>query len=292
MPSHRYGWVKGLPDQRDLLYAAPSRLSQNLPPCINLSDPALPAPFEPCFNQGDVGSCGPHCAMENLIFDMLQSGMPTCPIPSPLFIYYTTRAIMGTLKVDSGVDNRSMLKALARFGWCDLELMPYTGKVKDIQEEPSPAAIEQAKERKITEYRSVPQTLVQMKSCLADKHPFIAGFTVYESLESDEVEKTGIVPMSLLSERAMGGHDVLIVGYDDATQSFLFKNSWGKAWGKNGYGTLPYVYLTSANLSGDFWTVTDAGLKNFPKLPPVLASIPRTITVYNADRIEIDGQRI
>ena len=37
-----------------------------------------------------------------------------------------------------------------------------------------------------------------------------------------------------------GGHSILVTGYDMEKREFLFKNSWGKAWGKNGYGTIPF----------------------------------------------------
>lgn len=35
-------------------------------------------------------------------------------------------------------------------------------------------------------------------------------------------------------------HTVLIVGYEDST--FIFKNSWGKSWGENGYGKMSFAY--------------------------------------------------
>jgi C1A family cysteine protease len=37
-----------------------------------------------------------------------------------------------------------------------------------------------------------------------------------------------------------GGHSILVTGYDMAKKVFFFKNSWGKEWGKNGYGTIPF----------------------------------------------------
>ena len=46
-----------------------------------------------------------------------------------------------------------------------------------------------------------------------------------------------------------------MVGYDEAQQRFLVRNSWGKNWGKAGYFTMPYAYLLDANLSDDFWTI-------------------------------------
>ncbi|MEI6627929.1 MAG: C1 family peptidase [Alphaproteobacteria bacterium] len=42
---------------------------------------------------------------------------------------------------------------------------------------------------------------------------------------------------------SVGGHAILLVGYNDDTQKFKFMNSWGTWWGDNGYGTLPYNYV-------------------------------------------------
>jgi C1A family cysteine protease len=93
-----------------------------------------------------------------------------------------------------------------------------------------------------------------MKSCLADGFPFVFGFTVYESFESDEVAETGKLNMPDPSEMEVGGHAVLAVGYNDASKRFWVRNSWGKGWGKAGYFTMPYDYLLNENLSDDFWT--------------------------------------
>jgi len=57
------------------------------------------------------------------------------------------------------------------------------------------------------------------------------------------------------SEQVAGGHAVLAVGYDDRSQWFLVRNSWGPDWGMHGYFTMPYQYLLEENLSDDFWTV-------------------------------------
>ncbi len=47
----------------------------------------------------------------------------------------------------------------------------------------------------------------------------------------------------------------MAVGYDDSKQTFLIRNSWGPKWGKKGYFTIPYAYLTSNRLASDFWTI-------------------------------------
>jgi C1A family cysteine protease len=78
---------------------------------------------------------------------------------------------------------------------------------------------------------------------------------VYDSFESQDVAKTGVVPMPTPDESVLGGHAVVAVGYDDSTQRFLVRNSWGSGWGQEGYFTIPYAYLTDAGLSADFWTL-------------------------------------
>ena len=84
-----------------------------------------------------------------------------------------------------------------------------------------------------------------MKACLAAGYPFVFGFTVYESFESADVARTGVASMPAPDEKVIGGHAVLAVGYDDAAQTFLVRNSWGTGWGQAGYFTLPYAYFTT-----------------------------------------------
>jgi C1A family cysteine protease len=67
--------------------------------------------------------------------------------------------------------------------------------------------------------------------------------------------QTGQVNMPGPNEQEVGGHAVVAVGYDDAQQRFIVRNSWGTGWGMAGYFTMPYTYLTEPNLSDDFWTV-------------------------------------
>jgi|GEM_PF-1575426 len=54
----------------------------------------------------------------------------------------------------------------------------------------------------------------------------------------------GVIP-DQSGDNVAGGHAVLVVGYDDRTQRFKFKNSWGKAWGNRGFGYFSYQYAES-----------------------------------------------
>lgn len=94
-----------------------------------------------------------------------------------------------------------------------------------------------------------------MQGCLAEGYPFVFGFTVYESFESDIVAQTGNVPMPSTGETVKGGHAVVAVGYNDEQRVFIVRNSWGNNWGLNGYCLMPYEYLLTAHLTNDFWTI-------------------------------------
>ena len=57
------------------------------------------------------------------------------------------------------------------------------------------------------------------------------------------------------AESLLGGHAMVVVGYDEPQRRFLVRNSWGTSWGRQGYGTMSYDYLLDNGLSDDFWTV-------------------------------------
>ena len=44
-------------------------------------------------------------------------------------------------------------------------------------------------------------------------------------------------------------HGIYLIGWDDTKKSFKFINSWGTQWGDNGYGYLPYDYVTKGYLT-------------------------------------------
>jgi len=171
---------------------------------------------------------------------------------SRLFVYYNERVIEHTVKSDSGAMIRDGIKTLAKQGVCSEKIWPY--KISKFTDRPSAACYRQALKHQIISYYRI-HTLDEMLACLAEGFPFVFGFTVYESFESQKVARTGIVDMPKAAEKALGGHAVMAVGYDDKDQRFLVRNSWGKDWGMKGYFTMPYKYVADRNLSDDFWTI-------------------------------------
>jgi C1A family cysteine protease len=244
----RYGWIHDLPDQRDLFYAAPPTQLLALPPSVDLR-PQCP----PIVDQGQLGSCTANAIGGAFQFGAMKQGLADAFAPSRLFIYYNERKMEGTVDSDSGAMIRDGIKSVAQQGVCPETMWPYD--IAKFKRPPSAKCYREALKHQVTLYQRVMRTPSQMKGCLAAGFPFVYGFTVYESFESQDVARTGHVPMPAQNEQVLGGHAVLAVGYDDANQWFIVRNSWGTGWGMNGYFTMPYAYLTDPGLSDDFWTI-------------------------------------
>jgi C1A family cysteine protease len=249
----RYGWRPDLPDYRDLLYAAPLSALKKLPPKVDLRKGCPPV-----YDQGGIGSCTANAIGAAFQFDQKKQGLKSS-VPSRLFIYYNERDMEGTVNQDSGAYIRDGIKSVNKLGVCPETMWPYDGTEyppnPKLTLKPSPKCYTEAKKHIAIQYARVARTESQMKGCLASGYPFVYGFTVYESFESNQVAKTGVVPMPKTGEEVLGGHAVLAVGYDDSTRRFIVRNSWGTGWGIKGYFTMPYGYLLDGNLSDDFWTL-------------------------------------
>jgi C1A family cysteine protease len=174
-------------------------------------------------------------------------------MPSRLFIYYNERDIEGTVDSDSGAQIRDGIKSIASQGDCPENEWSYD--ISKFAQKPPQKCYADALKHKAVQYQRITRTLNQMKGCLASGYPFVFGFTVYDSFESEEVAKTGQLNMPSAGENVVGGHAVLAVGYDDTQNRFIVRNSWGSSWAMKGYFTMPYRYLLDQNLSDDLWTV-------------------------------------
>jgi C1A family cysteine protease len=216
------------------------------------------------YDQGQIGSCTANAIGAGFEFDLTKQQLADF-MPSRLFIYYNERAIEGSIPTDSGAQIRDGIKSVAKLGVCPETEWPYDDTPADSDgrfpkgskaaQKPTKQCYDDALKHRATTYQRVVRDLDQFRGCLASGYPFVFGFTVFESFESKEVAQTGVVPMPQPGESILGGHAVLAVGYDDASQRFIVRNSWGKDWGDAGYFTMPYAYLTERGMSADFWTI-------------------------------------
>jgi|SRR6185295_204323 len=251
MAKHSYGWKRDLPEFEDHLYSAPIEYLQALPPSVDLR---LNCP--PVYDQGDLGSCTANAIAASIEFDRKKQSLPDF-VPSRLFIYYNERDMEGTVGSDSGAMIRDGIKSVNKLGVCPEQEWPYD--ISQFTVKPSAKCYADALKDKALSYQRVARSLDQMKACLASGNVFVYGFTVYESFESQQVAQTGIVPMPHRGEQVLGGHAVMACGYDTTKGVFHVRNSWGSAWGQQGYFDMPFEYLLNKGLSSDFWVIKTVG---------------------------------
>lgn len=250
----RYGWKPDLPDFRDFMMCLSHIDIASLPASVDLS--VLPH-MPPVYDQGQLGSCTANAIAACLEFDQRKQKPAWDFLPSRLFIYYNERVIENSVKQDAGAEIRDGIKTVNVQGVCvESKYWPYD--ISKFAVKPPAAAYKNALLHKSLIYQRVPQDVTSIKSAIAAGTPIAFGFTVYTAFESQEMANTGILNMPGPTEQVLGGHAVVIVGYDDATQRFKIRNSWGLGWGLNGTGyfTMPYQYATNPNLCDDFWSIS------------------------------------
>jgi C1A family cysteine protease len=168
---------------------------------------------------------------------------------SARYIYYAAREAGGfDLKIDSGARIKDGITVLSSKGAVAEEVWPY--QAGQYAEKP-PTAVATAERFRITDARPL-STVDDLKQALKQNGPVVAGITLFEGMSRSEVSKTGVIPLPEKKEQIVGGHAIVIVGYDDETRRLKFVNSWGKKWGDHGFGYLPYDY--AKKYMSDAWT--------------------------------------
>jgi C1A family cysteine protease len=235
-------WKTDRPDTRDYLYQTTGNLN---PTYIDLR--TYCSPIE---NQGSLGSCTGQAIAGAIELLNKRNGKPNDI--SRLFIYYYERVLLGTVNYDSGAYIRDGIKATNHYGASLEKYWPYN--IKKFKQQPIREAKNDALRRKVTRY----ERIADFDGCidaLTNGYPVVIGFHVYTSFMSATVTRTGNMPYpNTKRERLLGGHAVLLVGYDKNRKVFIARNSWGTAWGDKGYFYMPFDVI-KPNMSSDYWIV-------------------------------------
>ena len=171
---------------------------------------------------------------------------------SRLFIYNAARVMEGTIDKDDGTYVSAGVKVAGIYG-CPLESdWPYDHKYVFVA--PPPEIYQKASTFKVSQYLSVATGNVEAaRKILAQGYPIILAMDCFESFLSPQVMRNGWVTKPGPKEKNLGGHAVVIVGYNDSNQCFIVRNSWGPLWGIQGYFFMPYTYYQEYTF--DPWTI-------------------------------------
>jgi C1A family cysteine protease len=240
-----FHWVKDKPDGRDYLYSVSARQQQDI---IDLRSYCTPIE-----SQGSLGSCTGQAIAGAIELLNNRNKKPTDV--SRLFIYYYERVMLGTINYDSGAYIRDGIKVTNKQGAPLERLWPYN--IKQFKNKPTTAAIQDGITRKVLRY----ERILNHHGCLdalSNGFPVVIGFLVYQSFMAPNVTRTGLMSYpNKRRERLLGGHAVLLVGYDKTKQHYIVRNSWGTNWGDKGYFYMPFSVIQDTQMSSDFWIVKE-----------------------------------
>lgn len=255
-----HGGIRDRPDPRDHLYQPPARAAAT-PAAVDLR-PQCP----PVYDQGRLASCTANAIAGAIQFVRRKHAQTPDFVPSRLFIYYNERALAGTTADDAGASTRDGIRSVVSQGAAPESLWPYVDTPASTPggpfpadapagQQPPAAAYDVASEVKVTRYLRLHNQLDQLRACLAEGYPFTIGIVVYPSFMSAPHQQQTVTPLPGTDEQPLGEHVVLAVGYDDARQWLICRNSWGVQQADQGYFYLPYAYLQRPALVGDLWTL-------------------------------------
>lgn len=262
-------WVPDLPDHRDYKYEAHSEYRSMVGVAALPLAKDLRSGQSPVVDQGQIGSCTGNAiaaGLEQLQIFEIQKNFPLSQAPeefdkgkfeaiSRSFIYVNEKIIeQYPLDQDNGAQIRDGILSVRKYGLCRETIWPYSDHNCTVKPS-SGAYAEAAAHKDLYAYRIDNTNLLSMKTCLANGSGFVFGISVYSSFMSQDVSNTGMVPYPSSNEVLEGGHAIFCVGYNDHTQRFIVKNSWGSGWGNMGYCFIPYQYFLNPDLCSDCWTL-------------------------------------
>ncbi len=94
---------------------------------------------------------------------------------------------------------------------------------------------------KVGGWGSIAKNPAAIKTALVKYGPLPIAMMVYEDFMH---YKTGVY--SFTTGKKLGGHAVLLVGYNDEGQYFIVKNSWDTGWGEDGFFRIAYSEMNTA----------------------------------------------
>ena len=213
-----------------------------LPPAVDLS-----AGFPPPGDQGHSSTCAgwavgyalrSYIEHETTGADMSQPGNRF----NPLFIYNRVAQTCA-----AGARITDAVAFLSRVGALPFREMSSAA----CPDGAGPEVMARAAAWRIGSYHVVStQRLDDVKGELAQRRPVVIGIRITTGLQH-------LGPGDVYAEPEgsdLGGHAVVVVGYDDARQAFKVMNSWGRGWGDGGFGWISYPVFardTQVALSAD-----------------------------------------
>ncbi len=211
----------------------------------------------PVLNQGSTSACYSYAVAANMALFMGMAGVEL-PELSPMFLYAKTRNLQNTLEQDAGsVPWVGMLSA-STYGIPPAS--EWSNDASNLYAWPGAAVNEIAYQLRVahstdygTEFATPAALTWTIKEALSHGTAVLLTYQANEWLRDERgplASQVNAHMAGLNSDAPIGFHAVLVVGADDGLNggSYVVQNSWGAGWGDNGFGTIRYDQLTSADI--------------------------------------------
>ena len=208
------------------------------------------------YNQMSMNSCSANAAANFLSL----SDKVDCNI-SRLFLYFCTRYIDNNYMLpiaDSGATLRNVFTSINQYHCHCVEEVKYPYEIEKVNSIPPREIFEEAMtvdKCSSISYRQIMPTKYNLKYILAHlKKPILFGIMVYSKFFKLTKEHD-ILNVPSASDEVLGGHAVVLVGYDDTTQTYDILNSHGSQFSDGGYFRLKYEYALNPDLAFEYYVV-------------------------------------
>jgi hypothetical protein len=210
--------------------------------------------MSPIRQQGSRGTCVSFTLTELHQYALRRRGVSVDL--SEQHLYYETKLIDGDPNA-CGTHQANAGDALRDHGQCREFIWPYNPNAACNSHGALPTqARPDGMFYRLTIVSVSTRNVLAYKERISGERPVGLSFPVYDSWRlSAETRRSGRITLRLGTEPQVGGHAILLVGYqDDPNQPgggyFIGRNSWGTGWGYQcpygaGYCTIPYAYITN-----------------------------------------------
>lgn len=247
------GGALGLANAQQVAADTPLPIPSGTIPSSYALNPAL---LPPVGNQGQEGSCvGWSTSYYYKSFQEAREHHWSLSDPnhlfSPSFVYNQINMGRDEGK-DGGASAADAMALLTQEGDVPIARFPYVEK--DVVTQPTQALIDSGapfqardfgylfKPHTQSEYLPYHNDITGLKHWLASGDGLVIQMTLFPSFESYQ---GGVYDADVSGEQPAGGHAMFVVGYDDNAEgtgigAFKIENSWGPAWGEQGYVWISY----------------------------------------------------
>lgn len=200
-------------------------------------------------NQEDTGSCVGWASTDGVVrYHMVKAGRIAQPgLLSPRCTWMASKETdeftnrPETFIEGVGTSLKAAMEILRKYGSVPEEMLPFhiTTKMYTGDENTFFAT---AASRRVASYFNLARNLNNWRSWLASHGPILAGLNVDATWDNATANQGKLDTFQPKTTR--GGHAICVVGYT-SDKRFIIRNSWGTAWGDQGFAYASEAYINA-----------------------------------------------